>query len=107
MSWPTNNNAVSEQIDSLYTQHLDTEPPNMARLRRESHARMLGNGLCTRPIELDCRMESACETCSYFATGPDFVPVLLRQRDHARQHDQTDRADLFERLLDGITGDTP
>ena len=100
-------NAVSEQIDSLYTQHLDTEPPNMARLRRESHARMLGNGLCTRPIELDCRMESACETCSYFATGPDFVPVLLRQRDHARQHDQTDRADLFERLLDGITGDTP
>ena len=26
----------------------------MARLRREAHARMLGNGLCTRPAELDC-----------------------------------------------------
>ena len=42
----------------------------MTRLRRESHARMLGNGLCTRPVELECRMESACETCAYFRTGP-------------------------------------
>jgi hypothetical protein len=31
----------------------------LARLRREAHARMLGNGLCTRPVDLDCRMESA------------------------------------------------
>jgi integrase len=99
--------AVSDQIDSLYGRHLDTEPANMARLRRESHARMLGNGLCTRPIELECRMESACETCSYFTTGPDFVPVLIRQRDHARQHAQPDRADLFDRLLDRINEPTP
>ena len=99
--------AVSAQIDSLYDRHLDAEPANMARLRRESHARMLGNGLCTRPVELDCRMESACETCSYFATGPEFVPVLLRQRDHAREHHQPERAELFDKLLDGITGDTP
>jgi hypothetical protein len=54
----------------------------MARLRREAHARMLGNGLCTRPAELDCRMESACETCAYFRTGTQFLPVLARQRDH-------------------------
>ena len=47
---------------------------------------MLDNGLCTRPVLLECRMESACETCSYFHTGPEFVPVLLRQRDHARDH---------------------
>ena len=67
--------------------------------RREAHARMLGNGLCTRPVELDCRLESACETCSYFATGPEFVPVLLRQRDHARDHDQPERASLFNGLI--------
>ena len=60
---------------------------------------MLGNGLCTRPVELDCRMESACETCTYFHTGTEFVPVLLRQRDHARDHDQPDRAALFDSLL--------
>ena len=72
----------------------------MTRLRHEAHARMLGNGLCTRPVELDCRMESVCETCAYFATGPEFVPVLLRQRDHARDHHQTDRAALFDTLIE-------
>ena len=74
----------------------------MARLGREAHARMLGKGLCTRPVELDCRMESACETCSYFATGIEFRPVLLRQRDHARNHQQPDRAALFDDLLNRI-----
>jgi hypothetical protein len=60
---------------------------------------MLGNGLCTRPAELDCRMESACETCAYFRTGTEFLPILVRQRDHARDHGQTDRAALFDGLI--------
>jgi integrase len=93
--------AVNEQIDALYGQHLAETAP-MTRLRREAHARMLGNGLCTRPVELDCRMESACETCAYFATGPEFAPVLLRQRDHARDHHQPDRAALFDNLLNSL-----
>jgi hypothetical protein len=71
----------------------------MARLRREAHARMLGNGLCTRPAELDCRMESACETCAYFRTGTEFLPILVRQRDHAQDHGQPDRAALFDGLI--------
>jgi site-specific recombinase XerD len=95
--------AVNAQIDALYSQHLTvTETAPMTRLRREAHARMLGNGLCTRPVELDCRMESACETCAYFATGPEFMPVLLRQRDHARDHHQPDRAALFDGLLNSL-----
>jgi hypothetical protein len=68
---------------------------------------MLGNGLCTRPAELDCRMESACETCAYFNTGPEFAPVLLRQRDHARAHHQPERAAIFDQLLDQATEATP
>jgi hypothetical protein len=93
--------AVTDQLDSIYGRDLaaDLEPANMGRLRREAHARMLGNGLCTRPVELDCRMESACETCSYFSTGLEFVPVLIRQRDHARTHGQPDRATLFDGLI--------
>jgi len=71
----------------------------MARLRRETHARMLGNGLCTRPPDLDCRLESACETCAYFRTGTEFLPILVRQRDHARDHGQADRAALFDGLI--------
>ena len=95
--------AVSAKIDALYGQPsalpADFETTGMARLRREAQARMLGNGLCTRPAELDCRMESACETCAYFRTITQFLPVLVRRRDHARDHRQTDRAALFDRLI--------
>ena len=95
--------AVSAKIDALYGQPpqlpADYETAGMARLRREAHARMLGNGLCTRPAELDCRMESACETCAYFRTGTEFLPVLIRQRDHARDHAQPGRAELFDGLI--------
>ena len=101
--------AVTAQIDALYDTAAvpgalpaEIETAAMTRLRREAHARMLGNGLCTRPVELECRMESACESCAYFHTGPEFVPVLIRQRDHARTHDQPDRADLFDQILDRI-----
>ena len=80
----------------------DYETTGMARLRREAHARMLGNGLCTRPVELDCRMESACETCAYFRTSVQFLPTLTRQRDHARDHDQPERAALFDQLIDRV-----
>jgi hypothetical protein len=44
-------------------------------------------------------MEAICETCAYFETGPQFVPVLLRQRDHARAHRQTNRAKLYDTLI--------
>jgi hypothetical protein len=98
--------AVCEQIDALYATAAtpgalpaEIETKAMARLRQEAHARMLGNGMCTRPVELECRMETICETCAYFDTGPEFVPVLLRQRDHARTHQQPDRAHLFDNLI--------
>jgi site-specific recombinase XerD len=95
--------AVSAKIDALYGQPpelpADYETTGMARLRREAHARMLGNGLCTRPPELDCRLESACETCAYFRTGTQFLPILTRQRDHARDHGQSGRAALFDGLI--------
>jgi len=105
--------AVSSQIDALYNAAGNTvvlpaeiETAAMTRLRKESHARMLGNGLCTRPVELECRMESACETCAYFKTGPEFVPVLLRQRDHAREQGQAERIVLFEELVIRASGET-
>jgi site-specific recombinase XerD len=98
--------SVCEQIDALYNTAAtpgalpaEIETQAMTRLRQEAHARMLGNGTCTRPVELDCRMETVCETCAYFDTGPQFVPVLLRQRDHARTHHQTDRARLYDTLI--------
>jgi site-specific recombinase XerD len=103
--------SVSQQIDALYNTAgiqsalpAEIETAAMTRLRREAHARMLGNGMCTRPVELECRMESACETCAYFQTGPEFIPVILRQRDHAHDHHQPDREALFDNLLERIAG---
>lgn len=97
--------AVTEKVESLYRQGnplpADTIGPRMARLRREHH-RLLGNGYCTRPPELDCAFEAICETCAFFQTSIEFRPTLQRQHDHAADHDQTHRAALFNRLLTGL-----
>jgi site-specific recombinase XerD len=71
--------------------------PRMARLRREHH-RLLGN----RPPELDCAFEAICETCTFFQTSIEFRPTLQRQHDHAAEHQQIHRADLFNRLLTNL-----
>jgi hypothetical protein len=97
--------AVTEKVETLYGQpkalSADAAGPKMARLRRDHH-RLLGNGYCTRPPELDCAFEAICETCTFFQTGIEFRPTLQRQHDHAAEHDQTHRAALFDRLLTRI-----
>src|SRR3954451_6464037 len=102
--------AVTEKVESHYQQRkplpADTIGPRMARLRREHH-RLLGNGYCTRPPELDCAFEALCETCTFFQTSIEFRPTLQRQHDHAAEHHQTHRADLFTRLLDGLDEQAP
>ena len=97
--------AVTEKAEALYGQPAqlpaDAIGPKMARLRREHH-RLLGNGWCTRPPQLDCAFESICETCSYFQTSIEFRPTLQAQHDHAAAHDQTGRQQLFAQLLNRI-----
>jgi hypothetical protein len=84
--------AVSEQVEALYGQPAqlpaDAAGPKMTRLRREHH-RLLGNGYCTRPPQLDCAFEPICETCSYFQTSIEFRPILTAQHNHAAAHPQT------------------
>jgi integrase len=96
---------VTEAVEAGYR---NTEPvaaqvegPNMRRLAA-NHRRLLGNGHCTRPAALDCTFESICERCGFFETGPQFVPILRKQRDHAADNDQHNRAQLFTQLLDTI-----
>ena len=98
---------VTTRVDQLYTSDLPAgaEGPNMRRLR-EQHRRMLGNGCCQRPAKLDCHYETICESCTYYATDADSAPVLIRQRDHARDHHQPGRAKLYQHLIDNTdTGD--
>lgn len=100
--------SVTDQIETLYTNQLAAaaEGPNMRRLRTE-HQRMLGNGWCNRPRQLDCHFESICETCIHFATAIEFAPTLQRQRDHAIGHDQPQRAALFSGILQRLHQDNP
>ena len=96
--------SVVEQVEALYGQDQPAEAatvgPAMRRLQHEVHHRLLGNGWCQRPAQLDCSYESICETCTHFATDQTFQPVLLRQRNHATENNQTSRAELFTKLLD-------
>ena len=94
-------NAVEANYQPGTPLHADTAGPIMTGLAADHH-RLLGNGHCTRPAALDCIHESICENCGFFESGPAFVPVLIRQRDHATDHDQHERARLFTNLLDNL-----
>ncbi len=100
--------AVTDKVDALYGQApvlpADAIGPKMARLRREHH-RMLGNGYCTRPAELDCAFESICQTCTFFQTSIEFRPALQAQHDHAANHGQDRRQQLFGKLLSRLDQD--
>ena len=77
--------SVSEKVEALYGQThklpADAEGSEMIKLRREIDRRMLGNGYCVRPVEMDCHFESICESCTFFATTIEFKPTLQLQRD--------------------------
>jgi integrase len=76
----------------------DDDTRDAARL----HRRLLGNGHCTRPLELDCRFQTICEGCGFYETGPEFVTILRRQRDDATAHHDHTRTRLYTDLIDVI-----
>jgi len=67
--------------------------------------RMLGNGYCARPVEMDCHFESICESCSFFVTTIEFKPTLLRQREDALAKGQVGRQKIFDGLLERLDKD--
>lgn len=95
--------SVSEKVEALYDQPktlpADAEGTEMAKLRREMHRRMLGNGYCARPVELDCHFESICESCTYFVTTVEFRPTIQAQRNDAEAKGQLGRVKVFDGLL--------
>ncbi len=95
--------AVSEKVEALYGQPAqlpaDDEGAEMRKLRSEMHRRMLGNGYCARPVEMDCHFESICESCTFFVTTIEFRPTLQAQRDDAQRKGQLGRQKIFNGLL--------
>ena len=97
---------VTEAVEANYHR---TDPlpagdagKNMAKLAAD-HRRLLGNGQCNRPKSLDCALETACERCGFFETGPKFLTILRRQRDHSGARGQDARAELFGDLVRQVT----
>jgi site-specific recombinase XerD len=94
---------VTEKVEALYHQPrqlpAEDEGTEMRRLRAEMHRRMLGNGYCARPVEMDCHFESICESCTFFVTTIAFRPTLQQQRDDAERKGQVGRQKLFDGLL--------
>ena len=100
---------VTSKIEALYdnatNQRLlpaDAEGAEMRKIRNEAHRRMLGNGWCARPVELDCRFETVCETCTYFVTTVEFLPTIRRQRDDAHDKGQLARRDLYDSIINRL-----
>ncbi len=95
--------AVTEKVEALYDQprrlDADDEGAEMRKLRAEMHRRMLGNGYCARPVEMDCHFESICESCTFFVTTIEFRPTLQRQREDAAAKGQVGRQKIFDGLI--------
>ena len=101
--------AVTEKVEALYDQPRqlpsDDEGAEMRKLRGEMHRRMLGNGYCARPVEMDCHFESICESCTFFVTTIEFRPTLRKQREDAATKGQVGRTKIFDGLLDRLEHD--
>ena len=50
---------------------------------------------------------SICERCGFFKTGPEFIPILRRQREDAADRCDSGRATVFDGLLSDISDDGP
>ncbi|MGH9287237.1 MAG: hypothetical protein ACRD0V_02880 [Acidimicrobiales bacterium] len=64
-----------------------------------ANRRLLANGHCTRPRDLDCRFQTICEGCGFFQTDAEFVPILRRQRDDAANQGDHVRMRLYDELV--------
>jgi integrase len=90
------------EADTLAVKPLADERDTAAR-----HRRLLGNGHCTRPLELDCRFQTICEGCGFFETSPEFVTILRRQHDDAIDHADHARTQIYNDLMHVINGKQP
>lgn len=106
--------AVTAKVESLYQPGAqpavlpaDAAGPGMRALRNEATKRLLGNGYCGRPRELDCRYETICESCTMFFTTIEHRPTIQAQRNDADAKGQTARRDVYDNLLKRLEDTNP
>ncbi len=105
------NDVVAEQyFRATQAVEATATPPRVdeeTRLLARNHPRLLGNGRCTRPAQLDCSYQTICEGCGFFETGPEFLTILRRQKDNAVEQADFERTHVYQELIDGLTTDKP
>lgn len=92
---------ICNRVDLLNRQPALVEGAQMRRLRQD-HWRMLGNGYCTRPDGVPCEYETICESCPCFSTTIEFLPILKKQKQDAEVKGQTQRVDVFSKLIQSM-----
>lgn len=105
--------AVTEKVEALYQTHAspaalpaEAAGPNMRALRNETVKRLLGNGYCGRPRELECQYETICESCSMFFTTIEHRDTIQAQRDDAATQSHHHRREVYDALLNRLDNDT-
>ncbi len=98
---------VTAKVQALYDKTMPARLPatdegNGMRHLRAEHERMLGNGYCMRPVQVDCNYDVICEGCTFFQTTIEFKPTLERQHADACAKGQTTRQAIFKTLLDRL-----
>jgi hypothetical protein len=78
---------------------------NQMRRLRQDNWRMLGNGYCARPDGVPCEYETICESCPCFSTTVEFLHILQKQKKDAKEKGQTQRVDIFTRLIQSMEPD--
>lgn len=103
--------AVTAKVEALYENRQAGQPAvlpadaagqNMRALRNETAKRLLGNGYCGRPRELDCQYETICESCTMFFTTIAHRDTIQAQRDDAETQGHDPRRDVYDALLSGL-----
>ena len=94
-------------IAAMETQTQRSTSPTTNTAPTASHRRLLGNGHCTRPVELDCRFQTICEGCGFFETSDEFIPILRRQHGNALEANDLPRAKIFNELVTFLASDHP
>ena len=92
---------LCNRVDLLNRQPGPVEGAQMRKLRQD-HWRMLGNGYCARPDGVPCEYETICESCPCFSTTVEFLPVLQKQKQDAEVKGQTQRVDIFAKLIQSM-----
>ncbi len=92
-------NVADQYFKATQTVEADTGQPATDHNSAGPPRRLLANGHCTRPLELDCRFQTICEGCGFYQTNIEFIDILRRQRDDATSHADAARADLYDQLV--------